>query len=311
MNEFTIIESHFKRAPRHHSVVMGIGDDAALLSVPVDKEMAISVDTMVEGQHFLPSMPETALAHKILAVSLSDMAAMGATPFAFELSLTLPRYDESWLHGFAKQLAVVADKYQVDLIGGDLTRGPLSLTSVVQGYVEAGQALTRSGAQVGDRVYVTGKLGLAAQAAAMLQMDCDVDMSILNALYFPVPRVEVGKALVGVATACIDVSDGLAQDLQHILNANSLGADLQIAKIPLVDCGLDMAAAWQYALVGGDDYELCFTAPESAAHKIAEIAAKLQVPITEIGYVNRVAGLRCYDARGDVVVMDHLGFQHF
>jgi thiamine-monophosphate kinase len=293
--EFEIIARYFK--PLDHAqpaVILGMGDDAALLSS--SKPLAITMDTLVEGRHFLSNDPPRTLGHKALAVNLSDLAAMGATPLCFLLSLTLSQADESWLAAFSLGMDALAKRYGVTLIGGDTTSGPLSITITAMGQVDPAHHLRRDAAQLGDDIYVTGHLGAAALFALShhegLTLSDDDFKTCQQAYQCPQPRIEVGQALATCAHACIDISDGLISDLGHILKASNLGATLDVSAIPLASAlsvlGTDRAQ--QLALSGGDDYELCFTAPHSVRTEIEDIGRRYGVPMTRIGEVTHDSG---------------------
>lgn len=269
--EFDLIARYFNRqSTTRRDVIQGIGDDCALLSVPEKQQLAVSCDTLVCGIHFLPDIDPADLGHKALAVNISDLAAMGADPAWVSLALTLPQIDESWLAAFSEALFGQLDYYGMQLVGGDTTRGPLSMTLTVHGLVPAGRSLLRSGARVGDWIYVTGTLGDSAAGLALLQDRLTVadaaqrDFLVRRHLR-PQPRVLQGQALRDLASAAIDISDGLLSDLGHILNASACGANLYLDDLP-VSAALHAACApeqaLQWALSGGEDYELCFTVPE-------------------------------------------------
>jgi thiamine-monophosphate kinase len=318
-SEFALIDRHFRRAPRHADVRLGVGDDAAVIAPAAGCELAISVDMLVEGRHFFAGTDPAALGHKTLAVNLSDLAAMGARPRFALLAGALPDPDEAWLVRFMQGFRALADAYDVELIGGDTTRGPRNLCVTVIGELPAGTALTRGGARAGDDVYVSGTLGGAALALAALRGDIALDDGALDTVHprleRPAPRIELGLALRGVATAAIDVSDGLAGDLSHILEQSHCGARIALAQLP-VDPALAARApddefALRCLLAGGDDYELCFTAPASARARVAEAAASANVPCTRIGSITAEPGLVVIDARNRV--LDHVprAFDHF
>ncbi len=316
MTEFDLIRRYFTRpAP---GALLGVGDDAALLQVSDGQVLAVSTDMLVSGSHFSPDADPFLLGHKTLAVNLSDMAAMGATPRWATLAIALPDANESWLDRFSAGFFALAQEYGVDLVGGDTTRGPLNLCVTILGEVPAQQALRRDGAQLGDEVWVSGKLGDAALALAHLQgriklsaaefADCE------PALHRPQPRISLGLALRGIANSAIDISDGLVADLGHILEASHLAARLEFSALPVssaVRAHLQHPLVKQCVLSGGDDYELCFTA--SAAHhaEISDIAARLKLPLTRIG--TNVAGLGCLvlDASGDPINIETTGYDHF
>src|SRR3990167_4694916 len=311
MHEFDIIQTYFKRPAKHSYVDLSVGDDSALLSIPANHHLAISVDTMVEDQHFFSGTPPESLGHKILAVSLSDLAAMGALPIAFELSLTLPKADEAWLTAFSKGLFDLAKRYAVDLVGGDMTKGPLSMTSIVQGLVPTKQALTRSGAQIGDLIFVTGALGAPAYVVEAFKQSQPISAALWQTLYYPEPRVTLGLALRNMATACIDLSDGLAQDLQHVLSASEVGATLYTDQLPLHSLIANFEHAKQYALTGGDQYELCFTVPAHLVNQVKIVAELSKVKVTQVGQIEAGDALICLDENHQQIFFTQAGFQHF
>lgn len=313
--EFDLIRRYFaQRTPRHAAVQLGIGDDCALLSAPSGQQLAVTADTLVQGVHFLPDCAPDDLAYKALAVNLSDLAAMGAEAAAFTLALTLPDADETWLEAFAAGLFQLADQYGVELCGGDTTRGPLLvLTIQAMGFVPAGQALTRAGAKPGDGIYFTGNLGDAGLGLKAAQGAWNgLASNALSRFHRPQPRLAVGMALRGLAHACIDVSDGLAADLGHILNASGVGAELDWERLPLSREIQDYLATtndWRFLLGCGDDYELCFTAPgepESIFARLADVGCACAC----IGQIQTEAGLRLR-RQGGVESLDNLGYQHF
>ena len=321
MNEFELIERYFRRASRDPAVRIGIGDDAAVVTPAPGNELAFSVDMLVEGRHFLPDVDPAALGHKTLAVNLSDMAAMGATPRWALLAGALPDNDERWVAAFADGLFALAERFHVALIGGDTTRGPRNLCITIVGEIPAGTAMTRSGAAVDDDVYVSGTLGDAALALAALSghttVAADALVSLRQRLEWPEPRVALGERLRGVASAAIDVSDGLTGDLAHILAASSVGADVELARIPRSpDIAQRLAKderklALACLLAGGDDYELCFTAPPSARERVAAIARELSLPLTRIGVITSSPGLRVRDEHGVPLAALPAAFDHF
>ena len=288
--EFSLIDRYFKRAaasPRR--AVLGIGDDCALIRATANCELAVSTDTLVSGTHFFADANAEKLGHKALAVNLSDLAAMGATPRYVMLALTLPTIDEPWLAAFSHGFFALAAEHRVELIGGDTTRGPLAMTLTIFGEVEAGRALRRDGAKAGDEVWISGTLGGAALALMHLQAKLALSqrafVAVEDRLHRPTPRIQLGQALLGVATAAIDISDGLLADLGHVCECSQLMATLDRASIPmspaLLDVGADLGDAC--ALAGGDDYELCFTAPAMQRARIEALAGTLSLPLTRIG----------------------------
>ncbi len=321
MNEFELIERFFTRPPRSKSVVLGVGDDAALLAPTPGCEIAVSVDMLVAGRHFLADADPQRLGHKTLAVNLSDLAAMGATPRWALLAGALPDDDADWLAAFARGFFALADAHGVDVVGGDTTRGPLNLCVTILGEVPAGSALTRSGATAGDDVYVSGMLGDAALAVAAAQgrlvLDATTAESCRARLDTPDARVELGLALRGIASAAIDVSDGLVGDLGHILARSGVGAAIELARVPrsaaldrLLE-GTQRSLALECLLAGGDDYELCFCAPAEADATIRTIALRLALPIARIGGITRERGLAVTDATGVPIEPLPRAFDHF
>jgi len=315
VGEFDLIAKYFARPVRR--AVLGGGDDCALLQPTPGLQWAVSTDALVEGRHFLSTVPPDALGHKCLAVNLSDLAACGAKPVAFTLSLTLPRVDEAFLRGFADGLYALADAHDIELVGGDTTAGPLHIGITVMGEVPPGQALRRNGAKAGDDLWVSGRLGdarLALEAfrgVASLRGEAFDD--VRRAMERPQPRVALGIALRGVASAAIDLSDGLVGDLGHVLRASKLGATLRLADIPH---GPHVAACTESQrrtclLAGGDDYELLFAAPASARAQVRDAGERTGVPVTCIGTLDAAPGLRVVDAHGAPVVLAERAFDHF
>ena len=291
-SEFELIRRYFTHRPRH--AVLGVGDDAALVAVRRGSELAISADMLVAGRHFLVAAKPRELGHKALAVNLSDMAAMGATPRWATLALALPAADGRWLRAFSAGFMALARRYGVDLIGGDTTRGPLNICVQIMGEVPRGSALRRDGAQPGDDVWVSGELGDAALALAALQRRIRLTPAELGRcsrrLHQPQPRVALGIALRGVAHSAIDVSDGLLADLGHILERSDVAAEIELAALPVSDVmrrHIDRVAACRALLAGGDDYELCFTAPVRARERVGRLARRVDVRLTRIGGVRK------------------------
>lgn len=317
MDEFALIRRHFQGlAPGAPDVVLGIGDDCALLQPAAGEELAVTTDTLVAGRHFdLQARPED-IGWKSLAVSLSDLAAMGARPRWFLLALTLEQADEAWLAAFAQGLKALAGSSGVALVGGDTTRGPLSVTITAIGGVPAGKAMRRSCAKPGDAVCVTGTLGDAALALELgLATRCarfDADREFLKQrLNRPAPRLAAGHNLRGLAHAALDLSDGLAGDLQHILEASWVGAEIRIDQLPASEAFQRLApAASRLALqaAGGDDYELCVCIPPQ---RLEEARRKLDLPLSEIGRITREPGLRWLDGGGRPIAVELRGYNHF
>ena len=297
LKEFDLIERFFHRPNGGNSSVrLGIGDDCALLGFDDSLELAVTTDTMVEGVHFFADVDPESLGYKALAVNLSDLAAMGAEPVCATLALTMPGSDASWLSRFARGFFDLAQAWSVELIGGDTAQGPLTITIQAMGTVPKGEALLRSTARPTDRIYLTGRLGDAALGLKMERNEVDgSDAAVLNRLHRPQPRVEAGLKLRGVATACIDLSDGLAGDLGHILQASRVGAVIDWNKLPLsaaVRQYIGESGDWELPLRGGDDYELCFTVPASEAAAMEGRLADLGYPCTCVGVIDRSDGLR-------------------
>jgi len=315
VNEFDLIRRYFaERGVRRADVPLGIGDDAALLTPPPGQSLAVSVDTLHSGVHFAPDTPPADLGHKALAVNLSDLAAMGAEPAWATLALSLPAADEAWLSAFADGFFALAERHGVQLVGGDTTRGPLSVTVQVHGFVPPALALRRRGARPGDHIFVTGSLGDAGAGLAIeqgrLALAGPPAAFLVARLHRPTPRVAAGLALRGLASAAIDISDGLSQDLGHILAASGVGAELEIEALPLSDellaSGIDRP--WRLAASAGDDYELCFTA---AADADLGVGDALGCAVTRIGRITAEPGLRWLDADGQACEPPPRGWDHF
>lgn len=315
MNEFALIRRYFDGlTPAGEGIALGIGDDCALIDPPAGEQLAISTDTLIAGRHFPLDTAPADIGWKALAVNLSDLAAMGAAPLAFTLALSLPESDADWLSGFAAGLRDCARAHGISLIGGDTTRGPLSVTIGVLGRVPRGLALRRSGAQLGDRICVTGTLGDAALGLRLGGDADDVDTRFLRGrLDRPTPRLAAGLALRGIASAAIDLSDGLLGDLSHILDASAVGADIEALRLPQSPAFRRIAAVGTglpLQLAGGDDYELCFCIPADRL-AAAQVACGM-VPLTPIGVVSTQSGLRVRDADGQLVPTSAFqAYRHF
>lgn len=317
MGEFDLIERFFKRPVQR--AALGVGDDCALLQPAPGMQLAVSSDMLVEGRHFLSTVDPRALGHKALAVNLSDLAACGAKPLAFTLALALPAADAAWLAPFSQGLLALADAHGCELVGGDTTRGPLNICITVFGEVPRGLALLRSGAQAGDDIYVSGTVGDARLALEVfrghLAMPQEVFTQARARMEQPTPRVALGQALRGVATAAVDVSDGLLGDLGHVLKASSLGARIEApAALRLMGCAdapLSPAQRLEFALAGGDDYELVFTAPPSARGRVKGAVAQAQVQVTRIGSTTAAPGVQVVDAQGQPLDQRFGSFDHF
>lgn len=316
-SEFDIIEKYFSRNfPENKSVLLGIGDDAAITSIPAGMEQVIAIDTLVEAVHFAIDTPASKIAWKALAVNLSDLAAMGATPAWFTLALTLPEVNLDWLADFSDSLAELANRYKIALVGGDTTRGPLTVSIQVAGFVPQGKALLRSSARPGDRIFVTGNIGDGAVALLVQQSGVkdEDDAYLLQRLHKPEPRIAFGQSLLGLASACIDISDGLLADINHVLQASKLGASIQLDNMPIsraCENKLEPLKLSRLQLASaGDDYELCFTVPENKVSMLSCTCDELGLAVTEIGVIEELAGLRCYQ-HGEAVEVSENGYQHF
>jgi thiamine-monophosphate kinase len=318
LSEFDLIDKYFTRPPRScRHVVLGVGDDCALLSPSPGMQLAISTDMLVEDRHFFANSDPAKLGHKSLAVNLSDLAAMGAQPLAFTLALALPETRDAWLAEFSRGIFALADQYHCELIGGDTTRGPLNICITIFGELPPGQALRRDTAQSGDDIWISGALGDARLALAGYRNEVALDAPVLDAaaerLHRPQPRVALGLALRGIAHAAIDLSDGLAGDLAHILQRSKLGARLDIDALPV---GATLAQQPQelrrrFALEGGDDYELCFTAPAAKRDAVMAAAEAGSTLVTRVGAIEVETGLRLFDARGTRLNLAVASFDHF
>lgn len=318
--EFSLIARYFDRARSvRRDVETGIGDDCALLTVPDKQLLAISTDTLVSGIHFLADIDPADLACKALAVNLSDLAAMGADPAWLTLALTLPQVDEDWLQAFSDSLFERLHYYDMQLIGGDTTRGPLSMTLGIHGFVPAGRALKRSGAEPGDWIYVTGTPGDSAAGLAILQKTLQVAKRehadyLVSRHLRPTPRILHGQALRGLASSAIDLSDGLASDLVHILNASGCGARIHLDSLPLSEAltaSVSPEQALRWALSGGEDYELCFTVPEINRGALDVALGHLGARWTCIGQVTAQADGINYMMGDKPVTMELKGYDHF
>ncbi len=320
LSEFSLIKQYFdKLTVERDDVELGIGDDCALLQCPIDHVLAVSIDTLVEDVHFFADVSPETLGHKSLAVGLSDLAAMGATPAWFTLALTLPEVNNNWLQGFSQGLAKLAKQHNIHLVGGDTTRGPLTISIQVHGFVKPEQALRRSGAKLGDMIYVTGTLGDAGVALQrqLSQWD-DSKLNDDDKAYFqsrlelPSPRIEMGQKLLKLASSAIDISDGLLADLSHILDKSNVGARLDLSLLPLSSsmAKITRKDAEQFALQSGDDYELCFTIP---SQHVSEIEQKFQGQCTQIGTITDDDGLYFLNENDELIDLTEsgTGYDHF
>ncbi len=325
--EFELIERYFTGCgSERDDVVLGVGDDAAILSLPAGHELVVSTDTLVAGIHFFPDVDPCSLGHKALSVNLSDLAAMGARPAWVTLALTLPQVDEVWLAAFSQSFAALAHQHGVQLIGGDTTSGPLSITVQAMGFVEKGKAWQRDGAKLGDVIYVSGTLGDAGLALQAIKQQIVFPQALLarliSRLEKPTPRVAEALALSGLVNAAIDLSDGLLSDLGHILKASRVGAEIQLDALPLSSafraCRQDKVAqqlsdeCWQsLPLSAGDDYELCFTVGSENQHAVASTLAMHGFKAHCIGRIDNGSGLRCVQKNGKQYQTEQSGYEHF
>lgn len=319
MGEFNLISQYFTRTNRcvRHDVLQSVGDDCALLCVPADQHIAITTDTLVCGTHFLPTIDPADLAYKTVAVNLSDLAAMGATPAWVSLALTLSEVDHSWLAEFSHSLFAILDRYNVNLIGGDTTKGHLSLTLTAQGLLPKGSGLFRHNANVGDLIYVSGNLGDSAAGLDLLLRQTDIcndeQRYLLQRHLRPTPRVELGQRLTQFSHCAIDISDGLLADLGHILKASQCGADIFVDTLPIstsLQACYSREQAETFALAGGEDYELCFTLSPDQQHAFERAVESLDVTCHCIGNITE-QGLRLLKHGETVPLPAHIGFDHF
>ena len=311
MNEFQLIEHFFHRpAP---DAVLGVGDDAAILRPTPGCDLHVSTDMLVAGRHFLADVDPRALGHKALAVNLSDMAAMGARPRWVLLSLALPVCDQTWLAAFADGFFALAAAHGVSLIGGDTTSGPLTISVTIMGETPSAQALRRDAARPGDDIWLSGEVGLAALALKKdLSLPGDVTAVCQQRLDWPTPHVALGQALLPVARACLDVSDGVCGDLAHILECSQLGATLWFESLPTHSWLAARRMDYQDCLLaGGDDYELLFTADASQRPAIEQAAQQCGVAVTRVGTIDAALGLRVLDGQGTAMTVDKKGYDHF
>lgn len=319
IGEFELIDRYFSRPVRR--AVLGVGDDCAVIVPTPGQQLAVSTDLLVEGRHFLPTVPPAALGHKALAVNLSDLAACGAKPLAFTLALAMPQVDEHFLDGFSSGLYALADRYEIELVGGDTTAGPLAIAITVFGEIEPDEVLRRDGARPGDDLWVShppgGGLGDARLALEAfrdrVQLSAAQFAAARHAMERPEPRVALGLALRGLAHSAIDLSDGLAGDLGHILRRSHLGAQLRLADLPRSPTLAAQSESLQRLclLHGGDDYELLFSAAADRRDEVLQAARSVGVAVSCVGRCQAGAGLRLVDADGRTVELPARGFDHF
>ena len=317
VREFAIIEKYFKSlstlSRNENAIILGPGDDCAVLRVPDDMELCVSTDTLLEGVHFLPNTAARVVAARTMGANLSDLAAMGATPYAFLLAMTMPDAREDWLEAFSGELSDVIQKYQVPLVGGNLSKGPLSLTVTIMGTLPNGSAIRRVGGSVGDDIYVTGTLGDAAQGL-VLARNGQTSGYLVERYQYPSPRITAGIGLRGIATSLIDISDGLVAEVGHLIEMGELGAQIMALDLPLSDdllASVGKESAMRMALFSGDDYELCFTADPADAGAIKALANSLELPITPIGVLTGDGEIIIRDGEGAPMKFTGAGYEHF
>ncbi len=318
LSEFDLIKNYFSGFANNEFVRLGVGDDAAITSIPAGRELVTTVDTLVADVHFFVDTAPELIAYKALAVNLSDLAAMAASPAWFTLSIAMPEIDESWLDAFSRGLSDLASQHNIALIGGDTVRGPLTITIQACGIVERGKALRRDGAKAGDGIFVTGSLGDARLALEYLKGERTIgktyQAAVCDKLHRPVARIDEALSLKNFASAAIDISDGLAADLSHILHSSDVGAEILLDKLPVSDAMracVDAGDRQAMALRGGDDYELCFTVSES---RQAAMLTQLGVDgfeVYRIGTITQDKGLRCIDSKGEFTMAEISGYDHF
>ncbi|TFW35764.1 thiamine-phosphate kinase [Massilia horti] len=318
LSEFDLIKQYFTRS-RPVRAVLGVGDDCALLAPTPGMQLAVSTDMLVEGRHFFPGADARLLGHKSLAVNLSDLAAMGAAPTAFTLSLALPAADRDWLAGFSSGLFALADAHGCELVGGDTTKGPLNICITIFGEIEPGRALRRDAARAGDDIWISGTLGDARLALAAYRDELDLEAASLGQaamrMHAPTPRVALGRALAqdALAHAALDISDGLVGDLGHILTASKVGATLDVDALPAgpVLARQPKELRRRFTVAGGDDYELCFTAPRANREAIVAAGAQSGTAVTRVGRIDEQPGLRMVDGHGEPLDLGLHGWDHF
>ena len=319
-NEFDIIKKYFSLPSQRDDVVLAGGDDCAIVNVPADKHLVVTTDTLNSGVHFPENTSPEDIAHKALMVNLSDLAAMGATPAWISLAITLPRVDENWLSAFSAQLQTLLSEYNISLIGGDTTRGPLSITIQAMGLCDRGRVLRRDRAKPGDRIFITGYPGMAAIGlrAILDGLDDEKLRPCIDRLNRPQARLAFAQQLPRFSRCAIDISDGLIADLGHILAASDCGAVIHLDNVPLADPVQyyfrqyhQGETDWSLLLTQGDDYELCFTCRPEDESQLQALAAEQQLPLSCIGEINTSVELVCHDARGNKVDFSDGGFQHF
>lgn len=318
MSEFDLINQFFKTAAvKREDVILGIGDDCALLSPPPGKILAVSTDTLVSGVHFPITTSAEDIGYKSLAVNLSDLAAMGAKPAWVSLAITLPEADQQWLKNFMQGFNELAEKFQLSLVGGDTTRGPLSITVSITGFIDNPHTMLRSNARPGDMVCVTGNIGDAAEGLTAVLNNFDINDAYqycIKRLNRPDPRIEVGQLLSRHHVAAIDLSDGLLADLNHICQSSNVGAVIDLNKLPISKSLLDISnhqPDWGKILTSGDDYELCFACSDAVMDTIKDALLSVDMQITHIGHITDSNIIECHLEDGSVFNTDKSGFNHF
>lgn len=320
LSEFTLIQNYFVRDQNQTSdprIALGIGDDCALLQPTSGSQLAISSDMLVSGRHFFPDVDPYTLGHKCLAVNLSDLAAMGAHPLAFTLAIALPDADPNWLAAFSQGMFALADQHRCHLIGGDTTKGPLTISITIFGEIPPNAALRRDAAKPGDDIWISGSLGDARLALAAYRNELSLapaqHAQAAQRMHLPTPRIALGMALRGIAHAALDISDGLSGDLGHILSASKVGAHLNIDALPTGEVlqTQSLARRREFCFNGGDDYELCFTAPLEQRDAVIAAGIASQTPVTRVGKIDAAPGLRLFDAEGNSVELERHSFDHF
>ena len=319
MGEFDLIKRYFLRKSLQNDVILSVGDDCAITSIPTGYQLAITTDTLVEGTHFLPSISPADLAYKSVAVNLSDLAAMGATPAWMSLALTLPEIKEEWLAEFSQSLFAILDRYGVSLIGGDTTKGSLSITLTAQGFLPENQGLFRHQAKAGDWIFISGFLGDSAAGLDLLlqnrKIENEFDRYFIQRHLRPTPRVELGLALRSFSCCALDISDGLLADLEHILERSQVGAEIYLENLPIsrhLCIQYEQTQAEKFALTGGEDYELCFTVSEEKREEMEQVLRSQGIKVTCIGKIlPQTSGLNLLKNGEKVTLPEHCGFDHF
>jgi thiamine-monophosphate kinase len=318
MKEFELIKRFFDQPGRRKDVELGVGDDAAIINVPANQQLVVTTDTLVEGIHFFSDMDPRALGHRAVAVNLSDIAAMGAEPAWVSIALTLPMVDEHWMREFSESIFEICEYYNVQVIGGDTTQGPMSITICAKGLVPKEKALTRSGAKPGDWIYVSGSLGDAAAAVDAINQRKNLPLKyqafIKNRFEYPTPRVALAQGLREIASSAIDISDGLLADLGHILERSEVGAVVNVEHLPYSDAligSVDENKRLDFALAGGDDYELLFTVPEDKRGALDVTMAHYGINLTCIGQILGQSGKLELRKDGQPFTFEGRGYQHF